>query len=368
MKSLNPPFLRRDQELDELKILQTAISDGVLVVDDQLTPIFFNSKLRLLFPMSDMGPNLNETLSFIHNLEVVNGFREVMETGKAITLHAQKFHFSDGGRIYLSVSLSPLKVGSNARGVIGIFHDVTELKTAEQMRIDFVANVSHELRTPLTSIQGYVETLLEDAESGRKVETSYLKVVQRNTQRLLTLIDDLLDLSTLESNPAALHKEKLDTHAISERVMVNLSHKSQLKKQHISVNSIEGPQVFADPRRLEQVLTNLLDNAIKFTPNEGKIKIDWFENLESPGVFLKISDTGPGITAKHHARLFERFFRVDKARSRDMGGTGLGLAIVKHIMQSHQGTVEVESTPGEGTTFICAFPHPKNIKFLGDRL
>lgn len=355
----------KPNELEELRLIQSAISDAVLIVDHQLAPTFFNSRLKLMFEVDHIEHSLKDPLNFIPNPEVIEAFKEVLQTGKPQSLTALKFHLKNGGRLYISVSISPIKVSEIISGVIGIFHDVTELKTAEQMRIDFVANVSHELRTPLTSIQGYIETLIGDAHDGRAIDTSYLQVVQRNTERLITLIDDLLDLSTLESNPAALHKEKVDTLQISARILSNLLQKTTSKNHAISVDASKAPIVYADPRRLEQVITNLLDNAIKYTPPEGKIRVLWEESPDSPGALLKISDTGPGIPAKLHSRLFERFFRVDKARSRDMGGTGLGLAIVKHIMQSHQGSVEVDSVPGIGTTFICTFPHPKNIPGLG---
>jgi two-component system phosphate regulon sensor histidine kinase PhoR len=356
-------------EHDELALLQSAISDAVLAVDTNLEPYFYNSRLALLFELNAQGTNVStgnklSLAEMVTNEEVVEAFKEAIETGSTKSLTAAKFHLANGGRLYLSVSVAPMKRGKQITGAVGVFHDVTELKTAEQMRIDFVANVSHELRTPLTSIQGYVETLIHDQQVGQSINPDYLEVIHRNTHRLINLIDDLLDLSALDSNSAALHKEKIDTNEATKRVLAPLVPSFEAKNQKISFNCERAPLVFADPRRLEQVMINLIDNASKYTPNGGSIDIRWVENPDSPGVLLKISDTGPGIPAKHHTRLFERFYRIDKARSRDMGGTGLGLAIVKHIMQSHQGSVEVDSSPGKGTQFICAFPNPKNIPGL----
>ncbi len=230
---------------------------------------------------------------------------------------------------------------------------IIALKKAEKMRIEFVANVSHELRTPLTSIKGYTETLLQDLEDGRPADPEFLKIILKNSDRLLALINDLLDLSAIESGADELHLAELDTQEISSHVVKHLERFARSKETELSIEGMP-TTVFADPKRIEQVLTNLVDNAIKYCPSKSKIKIGWTK--ESDAVILTVSDNGPGIPAKNMDRLFERFYRLDKGRSREMGGTGLGLSIVKHIMQRHNGSVSVESTVGEGTTFVCRFP------------
>jgi len=225
-------------------------------------------------------------------------------------------------------------------------------KRAEQLRIDFVANVSHELRTPLTSIKGYTDTLMEDLRLGRPVEIEYLDAISRNANRLMSLISDLLDLSSLESTEV-LQKTIVATPEISSRAIKSLQTNFDAKKQTIEIK-FGVDTISADVRRLEQVLINLLDNANKYTPVNGQIEVIW--DQDESNYYLKIKDNGPGIPTEHQSRLFERFYRVDKARSREVGGTGLGLAIVKHIMQCHEGSISVENNPTKGSMFICQFP------------
>jgi two-component system phosphate regulon sensor histidine kinase PhoR len=234
---------------------------------------------------------------------------------------------------------------------------IIALKKAEKMRIEFVANVSHELRTPLTSIKGYAETLLQDLEEGRVPDPDFLKIILKNSDRLLALINDLLDLSAIESGADELHPAVLDLKEVTEHVVLHVETLAQ-KKQTKIVSEIYTPQVVADPKRLEQVLTNLIDNAIKYCPPNSEIRVKW--NEEADFIVLRVSDNGPGIAEKYLDRLFERFYRLDKGRSREMGGTGLGLSIVKHVMQRHNGTVNAESNLGEGTTFVCRFPKSSN--------
>ena len=234
---------------------------------------------------------------------------------------------------------------------------IAALKSAEKMRIEFVANVSHELRTPLTSIKGYTETLLEDLESGRPADPEFLKIILKNSNRLLALINDLLDLSAIESGADELHPNYLNLSEITDHALKPLERNAEKKHSKLETH-IETELLFADPKRVEQVLTNLIENAIKYCPNESRILIRWYEEQSEAGHFicLQVRDNGPGIPEKYLGRLFERFYRLDKGRSRDMGGTGLGLSIVKHIMQRHNGSVTVESTLGQGTTFLCRFP------------
>lgn len=241
-----------------------------------------------------------------------------------------------------------------------IFNDVTDIKQTEKMRRDFVANVSHELRTPLSAIHGYAETLLEGALDDQLVSREFVNIMFNHSSRLSRLVQDLLDLSKLESNaPSELMPLSLPT--LVQKV-VGMSQKAVQTKSLTLTVTIDTniTQVWADEDTLEQVLTNLVDNAIKYTPALGRIGITVTETNAVAGhvipgeerwIQVDIADTGMGIESKHIPRLFERFYRVDKARSRDLGGTGLGLSIVKHIIQNHGGDVWVNSVPGQGSTF-----------------
>lgn len=344
-------------ERQELSTLMGAISDAVLSVDSDGAPLYFNSRFEVLFgPPGAYSQDVRGVRLFemFRDPDILNAFHGAIKLGKMGTaLAVPVVMSSDGARRFFSLSVSPLKKpNGKIYGAIGIFHDVTELKAAEQMRIDFVANVSHELRTPLTSIKGYTDTIVGDVKQGRAIVPEFLGTIARNVDRLMGLINDLLDLSSLESGEI-LQKTKLSTEEFTARVISQLRPALENKKHSAKVDVV-APFVTADPRRLEQVLVNLLDNAIKYTPQGGKVMVHWLADATS--VYLRVSDTGPGIPPEHHSRLFERFYRVDKARSRELGGTGLGLAIVKHIMQRHEGAIWVESKQGQGATFICRFP------------
>jgi two-component system phosphate regulon sensor histidine kinase PhoR len=341
-------------EREELATLMGAISDAILAVDKEGKPLFFNSRFALLFgnqqALRDRSVRLWEMFRVP---EILEAFKGALNLGQIGSVNAVPLEREGENKRFFAVSVSPLRKQSGAiYGAVGIFHDVTELKSAEQIRIDFVANVSHELRTPLTSIKGYTDTILLDVQDGRPVAKEFLDIIARNVERLMNLIRDLLDLSALESTDV-LHKSAISTAEITARVIGQLQGAFAAKGQKI-VERVDASLVMADPRRVEQVLTNLLENANKYTPAGGEIRVSW-EN-ERNAVLLRISDNGPGIPPEHHARLFERFYRVDKARSRDQGGTGLGLAIVKHIMQRHDGSVWVDSQAGQGSSFICRFP------------
>lgn len=241
---------------------------------------------------------------------------------------------------------------------------IAALKKAEKMRIDFVANVSHELRTPLTSIKGYTETLIEDLNAGTEIDPGFLQIILKNSNRLLALINDLLDLSAIESGADILNMDEISIQDLTDHALKTLQHHAEKKNSQIET-LIECSTLYGDPKRVEQVLTNLADNAIKYGPSGTKIKIHWYEaDFDGhPRIVLEVSDNGPGIAEKYLDRIFERFYRLDKGRSREMGGTGLGLSIVKHIMQRHNGTVSVASSVSTGTVFICKFPVIVNVQF-----
>ncbi len=251
-------------------------------------------------------------------------------------------------------------------GTILVFHDLTRLKQLERTREEFVANVSHELRTPLSLIKGYVETLLDGARHNPEVAQRFLKIIERNAQRLDLLIQDLLTISALESGRMKLNLQPVDLHSLAEKVLNDLHGKADARGTTL-LNLL--PAFFAqvDANRLDQVFANLIDNAIKYGRTQGRVTVGG-RQTETGMIEVSVTDDGPGIPTEALDRVFERFYRVDKARSRDQGGTGLGLAIVKHIIQSHGGEVWVESELGKGATFYFTLPATKKVPALPEPL
>ena len=239
-------------------------------------------------------------------------------------------------------------------GTVLVFHDLTRLKQLENTRKDFVANVSHELRTPLSLIQGYVETLLDGAKDNPGVAVKFLRTIERNAGRLRLLIEDLLAISELESGRLELDLQPVPLRSVVQKVLDDFKARAEAGRLNLA-NQAPGLAVRADPRRLEQVLSNLIDNAIKYGRPEGQVIVGGCP-AEGGQVEVSVQDDGPGIPPESLDRLFERFYRVDKARSREQGGTGLGLAIVKHIVQSHGGRVRAKSQLGHGATFYFTLP------------
>jgi two-component system phosphate regulon sensor histidine kinase PhoR len=239
-------------------------------------------------------------------------------------------------------------------GTILVVHDLTRLKKLERTREEFVANVSHELRTPLSLIKGYVETLLDGARDNPEVAVRFLQTIQRNSERLQFLIEDLLTISELESGRVTLSTRALPLGAVVDKVFTDLKERAARKEVRL-LNETGNVVAQTDERRIQQVFSNLVDNAIKYGRAGGTVGVT-ARLREDRLVEVSVRDDGPGIPPEALERVFERFYRVDKARSRDQGGTGLGLSIVKHIVQSHAGEVWAKSEVGKGTTFFFTLP------------
>jgi two-component system phosphate regulon sensor histidine kinase PhoR len=239
-------------------------------------------------------------------------------------------------------------------GTILVFHDLTRLKQLERTREEFVANVSHELRTPLSLIKGYVETLLDGARNNPEVAERFLRIIERNTQRLDLLIQDLLTISALESERIKLVLQPVNLRPLADKIFADLNSRAENKNMEL-INELPDLMAKADTNRIDQVLANLVENAIKYGRPHGQVSIGG-KKIDGDEIEIHVSDDGPGIPAEALDRVFERFYRVDKARSRDQGGTGLGLSIVKHIVQAHGGKVWVESELGKGATFFFTLP------------
>ena len=238
------------------------------------------------------------------------------------------------------------------RGAILVFHDLTQLRRLENLRQEFVANVSHELRTPLSIIKGYVETLLDTETDTESVSHRFLKKIENHSNRLTFLIEDILTLSHLESGDTGLDRREVNIHQLVQGVLDGLREMANKKEVRLENNVPEDTCLFADSQRLFQALNNLVENGIKY----GGACVCVCASQANGELDLCVNDDGPGIPAEVCDRIFERFFRVDKARSREMGGTGLGLSIVKHVTQLHGGTARVDSKPGEGAYFHLTLP------------
>jgi two-component system phosphate regulon sensor histidine kinase PhoR len=255
----------------------------------------------------------------------------------------------------LQVQAVGFSTGAGARaGTVAVFHDISELARLEEVRRDFVANASHELRTPLAAIRGFAETLLDGGALVEAERRSYLEIIDRHAQRLTHIVHDLLELSTIERGRIRLEPVELDVGELVTSWIRDSGPRLRERRLEIVHEAAGRVMAWADPHALEQILGNLLDNAVKYTEPGGRIEIR-VENGD-PKVRVRVKDTGIGIPEEDLARIFERFYRVDKARSRELGGTGLGLAIVKHLVQSLGGEISVQSRLGEGSTFTFTLP------------
>jgi two-component system phosphate regulon sensor histidine kinase PhoR len=357
------PMSHLKQLLTEQHILMMLLKefrDGILICDRQGQILQLNHSLKHFLQFGDEVIGKPAT-DVIHNERFQDLLMTVLDTGTScveeITLEKGVSH-----EMFFEVHLVPIympvpqaaavpSAGQDVDGCVIIFHDITDIRQTEKMRRDFVANVSHELRTPLSAIEGYSETLLEGALDDRAVCRDFISVIHRHSLRLTQLVEDLLDLSKLESPDYRPEFSPTSLKTLIQQAFLLVEEKAAEKQIRILIDIQESlPHILADSSSMQQVLTNLLDNAIKYTPTEGRVSVRAFAS-ESGKVRVDVQDNGIGIDLKYHPRIFERFYRVDKARSRDMGGTGLGLSIVKHIVQLHGGEIWVDSAVNQGSTF-----------------
>jgi two-component system, OmpR family, phosphate regulon sensor histidine kinase PhoR len=255
----------------------------------------------------------------------------------------------------LMVQALPVSYGDDRTGVLAALHDITELRKLERLRQEFVANVSHELKTPLTSIKGYVETLLDGALEDKAHNREFLQIIDEHARNLALLIDDVLDLSAIEAKRLEYRFDSVSLADVTEKLIKGLAPMAKAKDVKIDNRlSDKLPKVRADRDKLAQILMNLIDNAIKFNKTGGRVEISAV--ADGNPIIISVKDTGVGITPDDLPRVFERFYRADKARSREIAGTGLGLAIVKHLIEAHQGTVTAQSQLGQGSIFTFTLP------------
>ncbi len=346
-----------DRQRAELDAVLSSMEEGVLAVDRNGRVISLNRAAAELFGVSADTARGREVREVVQNPQLQECVARML-AGPApfcedVTLSAP------AGR-HLMVSATGLRAGRGGEaGALLVLEDVTELRRLERVRSDFVANVSHEIRTPVTSIKGYAETLLSDARDDPESRDRFLEIIARQADRLAALVDDILSLARLERTETSGDPglEHVDVATVMEGAVQACAPKAADRQVRISVSCPAGLAMEANPALAEQALLNLLDNAVKFSEPGGEVRM---EAVPGPNeTAISVTDTGPGIALDHQSRIFERFYRVDRGRSRAMGGTGLGLAIVKHIMSLHGGRVELESEPGKGSRFTLWFPAPR---------
>lgn len=343
------------EENEKADSILRCMIEGVLVLDPKGRVLVMNQQARTMFHVpADLDVHGASVLEITRHPEVHRILQEIFTFDFSTQTYSKEVELDDE-RCFRVNAVRLRDTRENFQGSILVFHDVTDIKRFESMRSDFVANVSHELRTPLTAIRGYVETLMHTPPADPKESQQFLAIIDRHSERLSRLTQDLLTLSDLESGKIQLSLQALDTGQLIERVL-EVFWDQAARKQVKLTQRIEPqlPDVLGDFDRLQQLFINLLDNALKYTPNGGEITLEARllppRNGAITQIELAVIDTGVGIPEKDLPRLTERFYRADKARSRDLGGTGLGLAIVKHIVQAHKGDLTIESVLKHGTT------------------
>jgi len=330
-----------------LEAVLLSMFEGVMVLDASGKIRLMNERLKEYLKVED-EPIGKKTLEVIRNIEIQEIVDKSLKVKKG--LESKEISVLVPDERILSVHATPIINKGHTEGSVLVFYDITDLRRLEKIRQDFVANVSHELRTPISSIKGYAETLLDGALDDKENVKDFIEIIHSDSERLASLINDILDLSKIESGQLTLDLKPISLAPIIKKVVKLLNKQAKVKGVRVELDIPEAAcKVMADKERIAQVILNLLDNAIKYNKLNGKVTIGYKEDKK----FLKINitDTGLGIPPKDLGRVFERFYRVDKAHSRELGSTGLGLSIVKHIIEAHGGVVSVESTPDSGSVF-----------------
>lgn len=344
----------KDQNIKNSAILSSMIN-GVIAVDNHKHVMFINPAAELLFGFREDEIKGRHILEAFRNNQLDEQIQALIDdnvqSAIEIEMHRPEHRI-------LNMYSNPIVSSQRANeriGVVIIIADVTDMRKLEFMRKDFVANVSHELKTPLTSIRGFVETLKNGAVDNVAVRDKFLDIIDMETGRLSTLIEDLLVLSDIEKRSNMIEKSQIDVCKAAEEVVHMLQEIGKKKNVAINLNCDKvNTELFGNSGWFKQMLINLIDNGIKYTPNDGSVWVNMSQTGDD--LLISIKDNGIGIPEEHIDRLFERFYRVDKARSRNVGGTGLGLAIVKHVVLSFGGHIDVRSEYGKGTEFIVRIP------------
>lgn len=359
-RSLEQQWQEISMHKEQLETVLNSMVDGIIVFDEENRAIMANPAAEKLFNITSEQLLQHHDLEIIRNLELHRYISWVSQEQK---LSEMEIETDYPQKMTLKVSLIPLNIKrENKSGVLTVFQNITELRRLEKVRSDFAANVSHELKTPLTSIRGFAETLKNEVQTDPETFRHFSEIIFREATQLQTLIEDIMRLSQLESGKIELNFELVEIQSLIHDLLHHFE--DQLNEFQVSVETQSTlPSIRADYNLLFQALANILDNAIKYTAPEGQIKIGATEEKspyeEGNWVRIYVADTGIGIPREAQARIFERFYRVDRDRSRKKGGTGLGLAIVKHLIELHQGKLEVESKEGKGTRISIIVPSLK---------
>lgn len=343
-RRLEQSFREVEMSRKELETVLNSMQEGVIATSGDGRVIWANRKMHELLPSGvRIGSPLVETLRDPDLL------RAVEVAGKSKSANTERVSWAAAGRSF-SLTAAPMPGG----GVVAVMYDLSEIERLEKTRRDFIANVSHELRTPLTSIQGYTETLLDGMHADQKLAQEFLEIIRKNASRMSRLTEDLLTLARVESGEQSFRFESISAMELLQDADQTLRDIARSRGIEVRVVESVGERVQADRDAIHQVFVNLVDNAIKYAPNGTEVQLG--ARMKENQVEFFVRDFGTGIPSEHLPRLFERFYRVDKARSRESGGTGLGLAIVKHIIKKHGGTVSAQSQVNRGSEFSFSLP------------
>jgi two-component system phosphate regulon sensor histidine kinase PhoR len=341
-----------NEEKSKLMTAFTSMHEGVLIINAQNVIEFASPVLVHMLAVHYDDVNGKTLMEAFRSVDLQKAFLEFKETRINVS---REIILDNIEPVILSVSISEVHDHPEEEKTMIVFHDVTRLKKLEQIRVDFVANVTHEIRTPLTAIIGYLETIKDGAIDNIEETKKFIDIILRQAERLHRLVEDLLTISNIEMKETKLNFETVSLNTAIANVMSLVEGKAHLKKITMNSSVRENiAQVRADRDKLTQIFVNILDNAIKFTPDGGHIFITAEETADY--AVVSVTDTGIGVHRDEIQRLGERFYRVDRSRSRDLGGTGLGLSIVKHLMMAHGGRMEIESQLGRGTKVSLFFP------------
>jgi two-component system phosphate regulon sensor histidine kinase PhoR len=338
-----------EQQRDERERILAHMSDGVALIDHEGRFVHANHRLAALLGAPrppDPGTTVADYVRVPDLHELIRGARE---RGHTIEVEARLWSPRPG---LLRATATPIGPTGHEATLL-VLHDLTEIEQLNRVRQDFVANVSHELRTPLTSLRGYAETLLDGGLEDVEHREGFVRTIRDQAVRLSALVEDLLSLAELERPGAGLRSDRFDLREVVEQQVATVRPRAERSGLELALDPGPPVEVTADRVRIEQVVANLLDNATKYT-EQGHVRAR--VGAAGPVVWCEIEDTGPGIPLEDQPRIFERFYRVDKARAREKGGTGLGLSIVKHVVALHGGTLAVKSRPAEGSTFRFEIP------------
>ena len=337
-----------------LEAMMDSMREGLLVVDAEMRVVATNPAARDLFGAAGEKSQGRRLSDLTRNPAVLSAFLAALERAERVEVKVETIEAAPRAYDLRVAPLQPRAPGGPRRGAVGVFFDITRLERLERVRQEFLSNVSHELRTPLTAIRTYVETLADGAIDDAAHNRRFLSVIDRNAARMHGLIDDILELSAIEAGKVAVEPAAVALRPLVGEVVTTLAARAGERRVELRNEVAEDVIVRADARRLEQMLTNLADNAVKFNREGGSVVI---AHARAGGRDqITVSDTGEGIPPEHIHRIFERFYRVDRARARALGGTGLGLAIVKHLARAHGGEVAVQSALGRGSSFTIELP------------